>query len=385
MSPPRVAVFGAGAFGVWTALELVRRGASVTLVDAWGPGNARASSGGRTRVIRATYGSHAVYTRMAAHALRRWQEYDSRWNAGLLRQTGALWLLGADTSFGDASETTLEKEGIPLQEIDLSDAVRRFPQIAFGGISRVLFEPDAGYLFASRACAHVTARVAAEGGLYRQAAALSPAIVDERGARLADGSSLDADLFVFACGPWLGALFPDVLGTLVMPTRQEIYYFGAPAGETRFMAPALPVWLECGERFTYGIPSADGDGFKFADDTPGATMDPTSDDRSPTADAVRRAREYLGTRFPALQNAPLVGSEVCQYEGTPDSHFIIDRHPDDERIWIAGGGSGHGFKMGPAIGEIVAALVLNESAADPQFSLDRFKSPPAEGWTPKWS
>ncbi len=357
----------------------------MTLVDAWGPGNARASSGGRTRVIRATYGSHAVYTRMAAHALRRWQEYDSRWNAGLLRQTGALWLLGSDTSFGDASKTTLEKEGIPLQEIDLSDAVRRFPQIAFGGISRVLFEPDAGYLFASRACAHVAARVAAEGGLYRQAAALSPAIVDERGARLADGSSLDADLFVFACGPWLGALFPDVVGTLVMPTRQEVYYFGAPAGETRFMAPALPVWLECGERFTYGIPSADGDGFKFADDTPGATMDPTSDDRTPTADGVRRAREYLGMRFPALRNAPLVGSEVCQYEGTPDSHFIIDRHPDDERIWIAGGGSGHGFKMGPAIGEIVAALVLGRSSPDPRFSLARFKEPPPAGWAPKWS
>jgi sarcosine oxidase len=382
---PRVTVVGAGAFGAWTALELVRRGARVTLIDAWGPGNPRASSGGRTRVIRATYGSHVVYTRMAARSLSKWRDYDAQWSAGLLRQTGALWLLGADTSFGDASAKALESEGIALHEITLDAAARQFPQIAFDGISRVLVEPDAGYLFARRACAHVAGRVSAEGGTYRQAAAVSPAIVDGRGVVLTDRSSVAADLFVFACGPWLGALFPDVVGDLVTPTRQEVYYFGVPAGESRFMAPVLPVWLECGERFTYGIPGDDGDGFKFADDTPGPVMDPTSDERVPTTARIQLAREYLAMRFPSLRDAPLVSSEVCQYEGTPDSHFIIDRHPHDARIWIAGGGSGHGFKMGPAIGEMVARLVLDQSPPDPQFSLDRFKSPPAGGWTPKWA
>jgi glycine/D-amino acid oxidase-like deaminating enzyme len=147
----------------------------------------------------------------------------------------------------------------------------------------------------------------------------------------------------------------------------------------------LPVWLECGERFTYGIPADDGDGFKFADDTPGPAIEPTSDERTVTGGAVHRARDYLSMRFPALGQAPLVSAEVCQYESTPDSHFIIDRHPRDARIWIVGGGSGHGFKMGPMVGEMVADLLLGESPPDRQFALARFEAPPPGGWSPKWS
>jgi sarcosine oxidase len=385
VSAPRVAVFGAGAFGGWTALELVRRGAAVTLVDAWGPGHARASSGGSTRVIRATYGSHAIYTRMAALALRRWEDYDARWNAGLLHRTGALWLLGADAGFGEASAAALKDQGIPLDEISLADAKRRYPQIAFDAVSRVLLEPEAGYLFARRACVHVANRVVSEGGTYRQAAATYPIVIEGHAVRLADGSTLEADLFVFACGPWLGTLFPDVVGGLVTPTRQEVYFFGLPAGDARFVAPALPVWLECAERFTYGIPADDGRGFKVADDTPGPVMEPTSDERAPTPDGVRSARAFLARRFPALRDAPLVGSEVCQYEGTPDSNFIIDRHPNEPRVWIAGGGSGHGFKMGPVVGEMVASIVLHEATPDPCFGLARFARQPADGWLKKWA
>jgi sarcosine oxidase len=380
-----VAVFGAGAFGGWTALSLVRRGAAVTLVDAWGPGNTRASSGGETRVIRATYGSHSVYTAMAAEALRRWQAYEARWNAGLLHRTGAVWLLGAETSFGDASLATLNGHGIALDEIGLAEAARRYPQMSFDSVSRVLLEPAAGYLFARRACIHVAGRVVAEGGTYRQAAAIAPARIDGHTVMLADGSTLEADLFVFACGPWLGALFPDVVGRLVSPTRQEVYYFGPPAGAAEFVAPALPVWLECADRFIYGIPADDGRGFKVADDTPGPLMDPTTDERVTTPAGVDAVRRYLSRRFPALRDAPLIGSEVCQYESTPDSHFIIDRHPGQPQVWIAGGGSGHAFKMGPVVGELVASLVLGDAAPDPRFSLARFAAPPVEGWQPKWS
>jgi sarcosine oxidase len=385
ISPPRVAVFGAGAFGGWTALELARRGAAVTLVDAWGPAHARASSGGSTRVIRAAYGSRTVYARMAAEARRRWQDYDARWNAGLLHLTGALWLLGADTTFGDASVATLKDEGIPLHEISLGDATRRYPQIGFDGVSRLLFEPAAGYLLARRACRHVAEKVVSEGGTYRQAAAVSPAIIDTGGVRLADGSTLEADLFVFACGPWLATLFPAVLGRLVLATRQEVYYFGLPPGDPRFVQPALPVWLECADRFTYGIPADGGYGFKVADDTTGPPMDPTSDERVPTADGICAARAFLARRFPALRDAPLVGAEVCQYESTPDSDFIIDRHPDHPHVWIAGGGSGHGFKMGPVIGEMVASLVLGDGSPDPRFSLARFDKHPEGGSSPKWA
>ena len=381
---PRIAVFGAGGFGGWAALALVRRGAAVTLVEPWGPGNARASSGGRTRVVRATYGGHDFYTRMAARALQRWRDYDARWNAGLLHVSGALWLMSADTGFADASAAVLRNEGIGLEEISRADAMRRYPQVAFDGVSRVLIEPEAGYVLARQACQHVAERFVAEGGTYRLAAAASPAAVDGQRVRLADGSTLEADAFVFACGPWLGTLFPDAVGRRVTPTRQEVYYFGVPPGDARFGTPALPVWLELGPRFVYGIPG-DAGGFKVADDTPGPVMDPSSGDRVPTAEGIRAARAFLAVRFPALRDAPLVGSEVCQYESTPDSHFIIDRHPHHPHIWIAGGGSGHGFKMAPIVGETIAAMVLDDAAPDHRFSLGRFAAAPAGGWPAKWA
>src|SRR5262245_48277716 len=141
-APKRVVVVGAGAFGGWAALELRRRGARVTLVDAWGPGNARASSGGETRVIRATYGARAVYTKLAARALKLWQAYDTKWQRGFFHKTGALWMFGADDSFGRASATTVRAQGLPIEELTPQEAAKRFPQIAFDGISSALWEPE---------------------------------------------------------------------------------------------------------------------------------------------------------------------------------------------------------------------------------------------------
>lgn len=386
---PRVVVIGAGAFGGWTALELRRRGARVTLIDAWGPGNTRASSGGETRVIRATYGTRTIYTKMAARALELWRAHDARWQRGFLRLTGALWMFGADDSFGRASSAALRAANLPIEELTATEAAKRFPQIALadGTIHSVLWEPVAGYLFARRACEHVVERVVAEGGEYRQASVRSPVAVTStlRGVTLDDGSAIEADAFVFACGPWLGRLFPDVIGPRVQPTRQEVYYFGTPAGDDRFTDPKMPVWIDCRERFMYGIPGNANRGFKVADDTPGPAFDPTTGTRDATAAGVEAARTFLGLRFPALEHAPLLGSEVCQYEASPDSHFIVDRHPAAANVWIAGGGSGHGFKMGPALGEMLAQCVLGDATPDAQFALARLSAAPSGGWEEKWS
>jgi glycine/D-amino acid oxidase-like deaminating enzyme len=383
-----VAVIGAGAFGGWTALALRRRGATVTLVDAWGPGNTRASSGGETRVIRATYGTHTIYTEMAARAMERWRAYDRQWGGGLLCTTGVLWMFRVDDGFGRASAAALRAANLPVEELSPREAASRFPQIACEDVTSVLWEPDAGYLFARRACEHVVDRFVAEGGAYRQAAVRSPLLLD--GApigrvALEDGGSLEADVFVVAAGPWLGRLFPDVIGDRLSVTRQEVYYFGTPPGDARFVDPAMPVWLDYGERVMYGIPGNAHRGFKIADDTPGPAMDPTTASRDVTGAGLARVRAFLGARFPALAGAPLLGSEVCQYESTPDAHFIVDRHPVVSNVWIAGGGSGHGFKMGPLVGEMLAGGVLNGAAPDPAFSVARLATPPAGGWAPKWS
>jgi glycine/D-amino acid oxidase-like deaminating enzyme len=336
-------------------------------------------------VIRATYGSRGIYTDMAARALTRWRELD-RQSGRYFRQTGALWMFGDDDRFGRASVEAFGTRGLSIDELRLAVARRRYPQITFDGVRTVLFEPDAGYLLARRACEHVVDLLKAEGGEYRVAAVRSPVAIE--GGTLArvtleDGSDVVADRFVFACGPWLPELFPDVIGERVRSTRQEVYYFGTRAADVRFLEDRLPVWIDYGERLIYGIPGNANRGFKVADDTPGPAFDPTSGQRQATPAGIEAARAFVARRFPDLANAPLTGSEVCQYESTPDSHFILDRHPQASNVWLAGGGSGHGFKMGPAIGEIVAGLVLGGARPDPTFGLARFT---AEGVPqPKWS
>jgi glycine/D-amino acid oxidase-like deaminating enzyme len=372
---PSVVVVGAGAFGGWTALMLRRRGAKVTLVDAWGPGNSRASSGGETRVIRGIYGTSRIYTAMARRAFQLWQENEARWKKPLYTRTGALWMAADAGEFIRASLPYLREFGFAYEELSAADAARRYPQIRFDGIRWALLEKEAGYLLARRSCADVVEGFLAEGGEYRESLVTPGEIAAGRlaGVSLSDGSRLTADAYVFACGPWLPKVFPSLLGSTIQPTRQEVFYFGTPAGDLRFSDRQMPVWVET-PRFFYGIPGNERRGFKIADDARGAPFDPTSGDRTLSAEALRNARDYLARRFPPLADAPLVESRVCQYENSSDQNFIVDRHPEAENAWIVGGGSGHGFKMGPAMGELVAANVLGEKPPEPFFSLARFRT-----------
>ena len=371
--PLHVAVVGAGAFGGWTALYLLRKGARVTLIDAWGPGNSRASSGGETRVIRATYGPDRPYVQMVVRALALWRENEVRWKRPLFRKTGVLWMAGPDDRYEKASLPLMRAAGLTIDAWSAAEAGTRFPQVNFEGVSWVIHERDAGYLLARRSCQEVLQGFLSEGGDYRQREARPGAIQDGllREILLSDGSRLVADRHVFACGPWLGALFPDLLGERITPTRQEVFFFGTPPGDPRFLEERLPVWIDNGARIFYGIPGSDGRGFKVADDTRGPTVDPTTQERMPTKAGLRAARGYMEFRFPGMQGAPLLETRVCQYENSPDTRFIIDRHPRAGNLFIVGGGSGHGFKHGPAIGERVADLVLGAASPDPFFSLAR--------------
>jgi len=361
---PRVAVIGAGAFGGWTALHLLRGGADVELIDAWGPGNTRASSGGETRVIRAIYGPDRIYVEMVRRSYELWATIDS----SLYVQTGALWLHRGDDAYVRSSLPILEELGFPVDQWSPDEASRRYPQIDFQGVKSVYFERRAGALSARDACAVLRDTFVKEGGRYRTARA------ELRGSDVhADGARVDADAFVFACGPWLGRLLPDVIGDFIRPTRQEVFYFGTPQGSDRYRPARFPVWIDFGERIFYGIPDVHGRGFKIADDTRGEAFDPTTGDRTPSAPAIARARALVAERFPELANAPLLDAEVCQYENSPDGHLIIDRHPEAKNVWIAGGGSGHGFKLSPAVGEMLAGAVLGGKTVPALFGLSRLR------------
>ena len=369
---------GAGAFGGWTALWLRRAGAEVTLVDAWGPGNSRASSGGETRLIRASYGPRRVYSAMVARSLEIWKEHQARWDEPVvLSRRNAPDEQRGDPNTRRAAVPILRELGLAVEEFDGDELARRYPQINPEGISYALFERDAGYLLARRGCERVLRDFLAEGGRFLRAEA-APGTTGGgrmRDIRLSDGSSVEADLFVFACGPWLARLFPEFDPPLVQPTRQEVFFFGPPAGYADLTDEAFPTWIDDGP--FYGVPGSAGRGFKIADDTRGAPFDPTTGDRTPSAAGMRAAREYMEHRFPAMRGAPLLEARVCQYEQSADGNLIVDTHPEAANAWIAGGGSGHGYKLGAALGEMLADQALGEREKEPFFSLSRLLSQPA--------
>lgn len=375
---PPVVVIGAGAFGGWTALYLLRRGARVTLLDAWGPGSSRASSGGETRVIRGAYGPDQAYTAMTTRAFRLWRENERRWKQQFLHRIGVLWMAASGNDLWEcASLEHLKDAKIPFQQLSARTLARRWPQINFEEVEWGIFEPESGYLLARAACRAVVDAFIAEGGKYLPAAVRVDDL--DSGAwkklTLCDRSQVKADRYVFACGPWMGQLFPKTIGSKIQSTKQDVLFFGTPPGDFRFDEAHLPVWADHRDRFMYGIPGNQGRGFKVADDTRGPEFDPTTGERVVDEERLRIARDYVAFRFPAMKNAPLLETRVCQYEQTPDSHFVIDRHPAAEHVWLVGGGSGHGFKHGPALGETVARMVLEEKELEPLWRLSRLSKP----------
>jgi glycine/D-amino acid oxidase-like deaminating enzyme len=369
-----VAVIGAGCFGGWTALALAQRGARVTLIDAWGAGNSRSSSGDETRVIRMMYNGDPVYTDLVTRAMVLWKEAAARWRRPVYRKTGVLFLFAGDDALARASLPLMKQRGIAVEMLSPSEAARHYPQIRFDDTDKIYLEPDAGVLLARASCELVLQSFLSGQGEYRGARARPGRISGGRleGVELSDGAKLEADAYVFACGPWLGSLFPDAVGRGIVATRQDVLYFGTPAGDARFDEEHCPVWALFDERRTYGVPGNERRGFKVADDLPGPEVDPTTLERLVSREAVDAARSVLARRFPALSGAPVLEGRVCQYEYSPTGDFLLDRHPEAGNAWLVGGGSGHGFKMGPALGEYVARLVLDGTEPDRKFSYARF-------------
>src|SRR5687767_3621768 len=324
-----VTVIGAGVFGAWTAWWLRRRGASVTLVDQYGPGNSLASSGDESRVTRSAHGPDVHYPLWQRRSLRQWTELD----VGLFVPCGVLWFAHGDDGFEAQSADSLEQLGIPTERLG-TDALRdRFPHIAIDDVAWALLEPEGGALLARRAVA-ATARAFVEmGGDVRIGLArLDGAAV------LLDGARVESDAVVFAAGPWLPKLLGPIPGLELSVPQQEVIYFATPPGDDRFDAANHPTWVDYDGAF-YGLPSIERRGFKVAPDWPGPIVDPDRQERRISDERVDAARAYLRRRFPALADQPVAEGRVCQYELTADTHFIIDRHPSMAGAWVVGGGS----------------------------------------------
>lgn len=365
-----VAVIGAGVFGAWTAWHLAKRGQRVVLVDSYGPGHSRASSGGETRIIRMGYGADELYTRWAQRSLGQWKEFFAAVRQPLFLETGVLWMAGEDDERLWQTKAVLGRNGVAFEEMDREALEKRYPQIGLEEIRCGILEPNSGVLMARRAVAAVADDAGMRGAEYRNAHMVRPTGSGRINHMVTShGEVIEAGQFIFACGAWLGKLFPDVLGSRIFPSRQEVFFFGIPAGDMRFAAPQLPTWL-FQEDLVYGMPDIESRGLKIAFDVHGERVDPDTQSRIVSSAMTEEVRRYVGRRFPALKDAPIVETHVCQYENSSNGDFLVDRHPEMENVWFVGGGSGHGFKHGPALGEYVAGQLLDARAAEPRFSLE---------------
>jgi glycine/D-amino acid oxidase-like deaminating enzyme len=387
---PDVVVIGAGAFGGWTAFWLRRLGARVTLVDAYGPGNSRATSGDETRGVRSSYGDRPypeLWVRWAREAMMRWKAFDEEWSrqmkVRLYYTTGDLIFRQHDEPFTQRTREWWEKLGVPHEVLSPDDVVREHTGVvALKDIGVVLYEPDAGVVRARRACEVVAEAFGQQGGTVT----LGTAVREDRDGTRLSGLQLSAptsvvrgDSYVFALGPWFPKYWPALMGERIRTPMGYVHYFGTPPGDDRFTVPNLPSWNFPGVTGWPALPS-DNRGFRVR--WRGERLfDPDTSPRAFDRRHDRLARDLLRERFPLLRDAPVLETRACHYEISASRNFIIDRHPEMENVWIAGGGSAEGFKFGPVVGEYVAQRVLGDGgdpAVAESFSLRMSEPAPVE-------
>jgi glycine/D-amino acid oxidase-like deaminating enzyme len=359
---PDVVVVGAGAFGTWTALCLRERGAKVTLLDSYGAGNARQASGDETRQIRAAYGDREIYSRWATRAFGLWHQRQEEFKRRLIFVNGVLSPNEPVEQF-EAEKRIFAKLNIPFETLTADECKKRWPQGGFEGDERAFYEPKAGTVKARESLIAATEVFTQKGGTYRIGMA-TPG--ESHGGKLdtvklSDGGTLSAGLAIFACGPWLPTVLPGVMKGFIKRVRSEVFYVGSPPGDLSYHWERFPNLWSNG--IGYSLSDVDY-GYKVAPRGPGTqTIDPDKDERIVSPILWEMARRFVKLRTPGLVDQPIVASRVCNLEDSDNEHFIIDTHPECSNLWIAGGGSGHAFKMGPALGDYIADRVTG--AADP--------------------
>ena len=354
-----IVVVGAGAFGGWTALYLREMGHTVTLIDQYGPGNSRATSGGETRQIRAVYGEREIYTKWVLQAFDRWQAREAEWGKKLFFRTGQLSLAPEWTKELIETRKVFDRLGVKYDMVKPDDLARQYPQMTMNNVGVAMSTPSTGVLKAREGCLAVAQAFEKKGGRFVTAKV-------ELGARaggalqdvaLSTGQRVSAPIFVFACGPWLPKVFPSVMKNKLETPRRAVFFYGTPPGDQRFTYPNFPTWSVDN---AYGFPCIEGKGFKVVPTFERELVDPDTQEHTLTADELRKGRAFAAKWFPALARQPLVDARICQREDSIDDHFIVQQHPELNNVWLVGGGSGHGYKHGIMLGDYVANRVVGQ-------------------------
>jgi len=355
---PDLLVVGGGVWGTWTALLARKLGATVTLMEAAEPGHRDATSGDHNRIFRHAHGDDDLLLGWARKSLAAWKALGAMSGEEIFVETGVAWCV-SDLGLWEAeSEKRLRAAGVPCERLTPDEAVKRWPSMSPAALAHVLFEPTAGFLRAANGVRTAARALTQAGGT----------ITHGRARPAADGSALDANgapisagAVVWAAGSSLPGLFPELVGAdtpaEITPVRRDVAYFktkGMGVGE-------IPTWIDAGVG-VWGIPDESGHGAKVGPDFDAGSFNPDAAwPQDATDESLQVARQRAGIRFPALLDAPLKESRACQHERTLTWHYVLDHHPANRNVWIAGGGSGHGYKQAPAVGELLARAALDRT------------------------
>ena len=353
-------IVGAGVYGAALAQRFSDRGWQVTLVEQSAPGHVRSASGGESRLLRCSYGGDHWYAELAWRALELWRELQQRFGREILLPTGVTYFANRPDGWERDSERVLLELGVPVERLDPGSAQKLFPRLTVDDLCYVLLEPAAGVIRA-REATHLLVEDARRSGTRILRARALP---DSDGRVRVGERTIAGDAVIWACGPWLRSLFPEVIDVVV--TRQVALYLSVDAV---WATPPTPAWIDQDAEY-YGLGDLDGAGFKFAFDQDGEVLDPDRGDRLVRAREVEEARTYLSRRFPGLAHAPVVGAEVGYYATSRRQEFIVDRLPGHDRTWVVGGESGHGFKHAPAVAEYLEQVVTGARQAEPRWRLN---------------
>jgi len=361
-----IAVAGAGVFGLSAALELRRRGHAVTVFDPGPLPRPEAASVGSSRAVRMDYGGDAFHASLAEAALERWESWDRRGEEPVFHGDGFVLLTRGPMQPGEFEHDSFEllsARGHVLERLDAKRIEQRFPAFAEANFVDGYFNPRGGWVDAGAVMRQLVARAgAANVGFPGLGIA---GLVERHGAVVgvttAYGAEHRADVVLLALGAWTPALLPW-LADRMRPVAQPVVHFGIE--DPDFGSPRLcPFGAEIARTGWYGFPAHHDVGFKIANHGLGVALDLDGPRRVP-AESLMAAREFVSETFPAVCVAPVARAAICFYCDTFDGDFWIDHDPERPGLVVAAGGSGHGFKFAPLLGEIIANVV--ERRADPR-------------------